>query len=81
MQNIRPSTTHIIRSTLALVAAGQDHLSALKTELSWTQVVIKNTRAAIRASFDLKAEVDRVLSAPLLPRTERRRPHDLSGIS
>jgi hypothetical protein len=68
MQNIRRPTPHIIRSTLALVAAGQDHLSVLKTELSWTQVVIKDTRAAIRASFDLKAEVDRVLECgPFCP--------------
>jgi hypothetical protein len=58
---MRYPTRHLICSTLTLIAASQEHLAALDSELTWTKAVIKETDAAVRASFDLIAEVGRRL--------------------
>jgi hypothetical protein len=58
---MRYPTRHLIRSTLTLIAASQEHLAALDSELTWTKAVIEETDAAVRASFDLIAAVGRRL--------------------
>jgi hypothetical protein len=66
MQRKYRSMRQINGSTLKLAAVSRNHLSALKTGLSSTQVmIIKDTGAAVEISFDLKAEVYRKLDIGL----------------